>query len=63
MSETFAVVIPYYQTDPKLLTEAIISVQDQSLPPNIEVVIVVVDDGSPSPAEISLNFVSPRLSC
>ena len=62
MSETFAVVIPYYQTDPKLLTEAIISVQDQSLPPNIEVVIVVVDDGSPSPAEISLNFVSPRLS-
>lgn len=62
MRKIFSVVIPYYQTDPRLLSEAINSIHAQVLPPDIQVLIVVVDDGSPSPAEASLRDISPRPS-
>jgi succinoglycan biosynthesis protein ExoW len=45
-----AVIIPYYQTDPGILSRALASVRAQDLPPGCQVRTYVVDDGSPRPA-------------
>lgn len=46
-----AVIIPYYQKTSGILQRALRSVLAQVLPPDISVQIIVVDDGSPAPAE------------
>jgi succinoglycan biosynthesis protein ExoW len=45
-----AAVIPYYQRQPGLLATAVASIANQRIAPGVEVEIIVVDDGSPSPA-------------
>lgn len=59
------VVIPYFQSEGGILTNAIASIIAQNLPNNITVVIVVVDDDSPVPATDDLQgIVLPaRFSC
>lgn len=55
-----AVVTPFYQTTPGLLTKALRSVFTQDLPPEVEVSVHVVDDASPSPAAPELEPFAPE---
>ncbi len=59
-----AVVIPYYQREPGILTRAVESVIAQVLPPQMHLNILVVDDASPHPAEADLAAVwaPPRIT-
>ena len=57
MPERVAVIIPYYQNEPRSLRRAIGSVLEQRLPEGVGVDVVVVDDESPSPAEDSLRDI------
>jgi succinoglycan biosynthesis protein ExoW len=59
---TVAVIIPYFQKRAGILRRALSSVLQQSLPPDVRIDVIVVDDGSPVPARTEvegLNFVSP----
>lgn len=49
------VVLPFYQRDQGLLTRALRSVFAQSLPEDIRLLVVVVDDESPTPPEPELE--------
>jgi succinoglycan biosynthesis protein ExoW len=49
-----AVIIPYYQREPGILTRAVESVLQQELPPGVRLLVLVIDDGSPHPAEADL---------
>lgn len=49
-----AVVIPYYQVDPGILTRALDGIAAQELPPETALRVYIVDDGSPYPAEEEL---------
>lgn len=57
MSATVAVVIPYFQRDQHILRRSIDSVLGQRDSPPIQ--LVVVDDGSPIPAEAELRGYGP----
>jgi len=48
---TVAVVIPYYQREPGILRRALESVEAQVLPDGATLHCVIVDDGSPHPAD------------
>jgi succinoglycan biosynthesis protein ExoW len=50
-----SVVIPYYQRDRGILRKALASVYQQVLPCGCNIEILVVDDCSPSPAELELS--------
>jgi succinoglycan biosynthesis protein ExoW len=57
-----AVIIPYYQRTVGILREALSSVLAQELPADVSVDVIVVDDGSPSPATADtagLSFAAP----
>lgn len=56
-AELLAVIIPYYQKETKLLRAAIESVLMQEVPENLSVLILVIDDESPCPAEDSLDGI------
>jgi succinoglycan biosynthesis protein ExoW len=45
-----AVIIPYFQRRPGLLAAAVASIAAQELGAGVEVEVIIVDDGSPSPA-------------
>ncbi len=45
------VIIPYYQRKPGILRRALTSILRQELPANVDVNVIVVDDGSPLPAK------------
>jgi succinoglycan biosynthesis protein ExoW len=51
---TVAVIIPYYQREPGILTRAVESVLAQVLAPEVQLTILVIDDASPHPAESDL---------
>ena len=51
------VVIPYFQREPGLLSAAIKSIADQNVKTDVSVHIIIVDDGSPSPA--ASEVISP----
>lgn len=51
---TIGVVLPYYQREAGLLQKALRSVFSQSLPEEVKLVVVVVDDASPFPPEPDL---------
>lgn len=51
---TVAVVIPYFQREPGILTRAVESVLAQVLVPEVFLNIIVIDDASPHPAETDL---------
>jgi succinoglycan biosynthesis protein ExoW len=53
MSSQTAVVVPYYQEEPGILREAVVSAVSQVGVSGLE--IIVVDDGSPVPARAELN--------
>lgn len=56
---SLAVVIPYFQREPGILRRALMSILHQTLPANVRVEVIVVDDASPVPAEgeiKDLNF-------
>lgn len=57
-----AVLIPFYQRQPGILKRALESVVAQSLPPGVTVTCIIVDDGSPVPAEGELPVLrgTPR---
>lgn len=60
MTDTIAVVIPYYQREPGILRRALRSVVEQDLPADMRVKVVVVDDESPHPlAEELAGFSAP----
>jgi succinoglycan biosynthesis protein ExoW len=62
MTTAAAVIIPYYQEKPGILRRALTSVLQQKLPPDVNLDIIVVDDGSPAPARAEiegLNFAGP----
>lgn len=46
-----AIVIPYYQCTAGILRRALNSVLGQKVPPDVNVRIIVTDDGSPAPSE------------
>jgi len=48
---TVAIIIPYYQKRAGVLRRALDSVVQQNVPPDVTVDVLVVDDGSPLPAE------------
>ena len=56
-----SVIIPYFQRKPGILRRALTSVLLQSLPPDIRIDILLVDDGSPVPArgEIEELHIAP----
>lgn len=58
IGEIFSVVIPYYQTEPSLLTSAVQSILIQKIPKGLKVLIVIVDDESPSPASLSIEALT-----
>jgi succinoglycan biosynthesis protein ExoW len=60
MTETVAVVIPYYQREPGILRRALRSVFAQDLPANLRVKVVVVDDESPHSLAAELAGLTPR---
>jgi succinoglycan biosynthesis protein ExoW len=56
---TVAVIIPYFQTRAGILRRALNSVLAQTLPPDVQANVIVVDDGSPVPAQgetVGLSF-------
>jgi succinoglycan biosynthesis protein ExoW len=57
-----AVIIPFYQKKAGILRQTLSTVLAQRLPPDVTLNVVVVDDGSPSPARLDiegLTFSSP----
>lgn len=50
-----SVIIPFYQKELGILSRAISSIQKQILPSGWDVEVVVVDDGSPSPASLEIS--------
>jgi succinoglycan biosynthesis protein ExoW len=58
MTDTIAVVIPYYQREPGILRRALHSVFAQQLPADVRVKVVIVDDESPHPLEEELAGLS-----
>ena len=56
---TVAIVIPFYQRTPGILARALDSVLTQDLPPGIRVIVHIVDDASPLPAESELASLEP----
>jgi succinoglycan biosynthesis protein ExoW len=50
-----AVIIPFFQRQPGLLRRAVTSILRQKLPEDLCVDIIVIDDGSPLPAETDLT--------
>jgi len=58
MSENFAVIIPYYQKEPIFLKHAVQSILNQSVPKGVKVMIVITDDGSPCPPQLSLESLT-----
>jgi succinoglycan biosynthesis protein ExoW len=55
-----SVIIPYFQTEPDVLKTALASVFAQQVRPEWVVEVLIVDDGSPSPAELSLDQQPPE---
>jgi succinoglycan biosynthesis protein ExoW len=51
---TVAIIIPYYQREPGILTRAVESVLTQVLPHDIFLTVIVIDDDSPHSAETDL---------
>jgi succinoglycan biosynthesis protein ExoW len=51
MSNKLAVIIPFFQREPGILARALGSIQQQKIPDGWFVEVIVVDDGSPSPAD------------
>jgi succinoglycan biosynthesis protein ExoW len=49
-----AVIVPYYQREPGILTRAVESVLAQVLPPEVLLTVLIIDDASPHPAEADL---------
>jgi succinoglycan biosynthesis protein ExoW len=62
---TVAIVTPFYQKTPGILRRALESVLDQTLRDDIRLMVVIVDDGSPSPVEPELETLSfpPNIGC
>lgn len=58
MATTVAVIIPYYQRDPGILSTALQSVFAQQLPSGVRMVIYVVDDASPLPSETEIGTLT-----
>ena len=56
--ETIAVIIPYYQRAPGILRRAVDSILIQAAPADLSIDIVIIDDGSPLPAEADLDGLS-----
>jgi succinoglycan biosynthesis protein ExoW len=50
-----AVIIPYFQREPGILTRAVHSVLAQVLPPDVLLTVLVIDDASPHPADTDLT--------
>jgi succinoglycan biosynthesis protein ExoW len=50
MPNKLAVIIPFYQREPGILARALGSIRQQKIPDGWLVEVIVVDDGSPSPA-------------
>lgn len=57
MSKTVAVIVPYYQKQSGILQRALQSVIQQQLQPDVSVRIYVVDDQSPTPPTIDLDYI------
>ncbi len=59
-----AVIIPYYQVEPGILTRALDSVFAQALPAGVSVRVYVIDDASPHPAraEVAAFPASAQIS-
>lgn len=58
----FAVVIPFFQREPGILGRALKSITSQHIPDGWSVEVIVVDDGSPRPAQDEvrdLSFTEP----
>jgi succinoglycan biosynthesis protein ExoW len=53
------VVIPYFQREPGILSQALASIAAQDIE-GFEVIVVVVDDASPSPPELELEAFAPK---
>jgi succinoglycan biosynthesis protein ExoW len=51
MPNKLAVIIPYFQQEPGILARALESVRRQRIPDDWLVEVIVIDDGSPSPAD------------
>lgn len=52
--EQVAVIIPYFQREPGILRRALLSICAQSMPSPITIRCIIVDDGSPHPAEAEI---------
>ena len=57
--ETIAVVIPYYQRTAGILRRAVSSILGQAAPEGCTVEIIVIDDGSPLPADGEIEGLLP----
>ena len=58
--QVIAVIIPFFQREPGILTRALDSVTSQHIPKGWSVEVIVVDDGSPRPARDEARSVSFR---
>ncbi len=56
---TIAVVIPFYQRTPGILTRALDSILAQDLPPGLRVNVHIIDDASPASAEGEVAALAP----
>lgn len=54
-----AIVIPFYQRDPGILTRALTSIFQQELPDGASLHVFVVDDSSPVPAAAEVDLMAP----
>ena len=59
-----SVIIPFYQKKTGILRRALQSISDQSLPDDVNIYIIVVDDGSPAPVAPELDglILPPRIT-
>jgi succinoglycan biosynthesis protein ExoW len=57
-SRTIAVVVPFYQRDPRVLERCITSVFEQRVGPGLRLLLVIVDDGSPVPLETAMAGIA-----
>jgi succinoglycan biosynthesis protein ExoW len=56
---TVAIIIPFYQREPGILSRALAGVLAQDLPPGICLKVYVIDDTSPLPAEAEVAALAP----
>lgn len=58
--KTVAVIIPYFQREPGILSRALDAVCAQQLPEGWAIEVIVIDDGSPHPAREEVQLIASR---